>query len=92
MAGELYFAGYVLMPLGFGLVPGFLPRSVPLAARWTLWLALLALAAAYLAFLRGAAFPFPVIAFGVFLASALLSLSVLVAEARRGRRKTLCVG
>ena len=78
-------AGYVLIPLVFGLIPGFLPRRVPLAVRWCLWLVLLVTWAAYAQALRAAAPPFPWLVLVPFWLSSLLSLVVLVAETRRER-------
>ena len=37
MDDPLTIAGTVLVPLGFGLIPAFLPRSVPLFVRWAAW-------------------------------------------------------
>jgi hypothetical protein len=79
-------AGYILIPIGFGLVPGLLPPRVPLTARWTLWLALLALSALYVSSLEDAPDPYFWLALVPFWLSSLLSLCVLVAEARRAGR------
>ena len=79
-------AGYILIPLVFGLVPGLLPRRVPLAVRWGLWLVLLVTWAAYAQALRAAPAPFPWLVLVPFWLSSLLSLLVLVAETRRERR------
>jgi hypothetical protein len=76
-------AGYIFIPLLFGLVPGLLPRRIPLAARWILWLALLALVAGYVTAMRSAPPPFPWLVLVPFSLSSLLSLYVLVADTRR---------
>jgi heme exporter protein D len=81
-----FLAGYLLLPLAFGLVPAFLPRRVPMAARWGLWLVLLAAAAAYALAMKSEVAPFVWLALGCFTASTTLSLLVLVAESRRARR------
>ena len=78
-----FLAGYLLIPLGFGLVPAFLPRRVPIAARWGLWLALLAAGAGYALMMKGASDPFIWLALGCFAASSILSLIFLVAESDR---------
>ena len=81
-----FLAGYLLLPLAFGLVPAFLPRQVPLGARWGLWLALLAAGAGYAAAMKAEVAPFVWLALGCFAASATLSLMVLVGESKRARR------
>ena len=48
VVGEgLFLAGSVLVPLIFGLIPGFLPTRSNPAIRWILWLAILGSAAWY---------------------------------------------
>ena len=79
-------AGYVLIPLGYGLVPAMLPRRVPLIVRWTLWLALLAAAAAYVQTLGGMPDPFSWLTLVPFSLSSLLSLFVLLVETHREGR------
>jgi hypothetical protein len=86
MPGLWVIAGYILIPMAFGFVPGLLPRRVPLAVRWCLWLVLLAACAAYAQALRSAPLPFPWLVLVPFWLSSLLSLLVLVAETRRERR------
>ena len=76
-------AGAVLIPLGFGLVPGFLPRSVPLFARWALWAVVLAATAAYVAVLADSPLPLQLVSLGSSVLAMMLSLAVLVAETRR---------
>ncbi len=88
MADIWVIAGYVLIPLGFGLVPGLLPRRVPSTVRWTLWLMLLALSAAYVSTLHEAPDPYPWLALVPFWLSSLLSLSILIADARRASRRS----
>ena len=90
MPDILFIAGFVLIPLGFGLVPGMLPRRVPLTSRWALWLALLAISGWYLSSMREAPQPSPWLALVPFWLSSLLSLYVLVAETGRAgiNRKT----
>lgn len=87
MDDPLTIAGAVLVPLGFGLVPAFLPRSVPLFVRWAAWAAVLAAAAAYIAALAGAPPPFQPVATISAAVAALLSLLVLLAETRREARR-----
>jgi hypothetical protein len=84
MDDPLTIAGAVLVPLGFGLVPAFLPRSIPLFVRWALWAAVLAAAAAYVAVLAGTPPPFQIVALISAALAALLSMLVLLAETRRG--------
>ena len=76
-------AGAVLIPLAFGLVPAFLPRSVPIFIRWCLWLVLLAASATFVGAMRAAPPLLAWLAFGTFCASMLLSLWVLIVETRR---------
>lgn len=88
-------AGYVLIPLGFGLVPGLLPRRVPLTGRWILWLALLGTCTWYVASMRDAPHSLNWLALVLLWLSSLLSLSVLIAETRRrgvGRRNARTSG
>lgn len=82
-----FLAGYLLMPLAFGLVPAFLPRRVPVAIRWGLWLALLAASAGYALMMKLASDPFIWLALGCFAASSVLSLVFLVAESDRAARR-----
>ena len=76
-------AGYVLIPLGFGLVPGLLPTRMPPTVRWSIWLALLAISAAYVASIKDRPEPFPWLVLVPFWLSSLLSLYLLIAEAGR---------
>jgi FtsH-binding integral membrane protein len=81
----LFIAGYVLIPLGFGLVPGFLPpRSRPVI-RWALWLALLALAIDYIYLSRNAPRLLWLLALFAISVSTGLSLLVLIAANKRAR-------
>ena len=86
MDDPVIIAGAVLVPLGFGLVPAFLPRSVPLFVRWALWVAVLAAAAAYVAVLAATPPPFQAVALISAALAALLSMFVLLAETRRADR------
>ena len=86
MSFELFIAGCVLVPLGFGLVPAFLPRKVPIFVRWCLWLVLLAVSATFVSTMRGAPQSYGAMALGIFWASMLLSLVTLVVETRRDGR------
>ena len=79
-------AGYVLIPFAFGLVPGLLPRRLPQGIRWTLWLALLAMSAAYVGSLQGEPDPFQWLALVPFGLASLLSLILLLGETRRAGR------
>ena len=78
-----FLAGYLLLPIAFGLVPAFLPRRVPAAARWGLWLAILLAGAGYVLLMERENAPFVGLALGCFAASSALSLVVLVLEGRR---------
>ena len=82
-----FLAGYLLLPFAFGLVPAFLPRRVPAAARWALWLVLLLASAGYTLRMKSENEPFIWLALGCFAASSALSLVVLVGESRRARRR-----
>jgi FtsH-binding integral membrane protein len=86
MAGGLFFAGSVLVPLVFGLVPAFLPLRSPAALRWGLWLVLLGLAGWYGEAMRDAPAAYQFIAWTTIAISATLSLVVLIAETGRPRR------
>ena len=82
-------AGYILIPLGFGMIPALLPRRVPMTVRWILWLLLLATSAAYVHSLSDKPDPYSWLVLVPFWLSSLLSLYLLVAEtgrAGRGRR------
>ena len=80
MPDALFFAGSVLVPLVFGLIPAFLPVGAPQVVRWLAWLAALALTVWYGAAMRDAPDAFRLVAWGTIAASATLSLIVLVAE------------
>lgn len=86
MPDTWFIAGSILIPLGFGLIPGMLPRRVPLARRWALWLVLVGVATGYVASLRDASHSLPELALALLGLSSLLSLVVLLAET--ARRKT----
>lgn len=92
MPAELLMAGAALMPLGFGLIPAFLPASVPVFVRWCLWLILLAVSASFVSTMRAAPQPFAAIAFGSFILSMALSLWVLLTETRRGGGRPKAAG
>jgi hypothetical protein len=85
--GTWFIVGSILIPLGFGLIPGMLPRRLPLADRWALWLALLAVAAGYVASLRSAPHALPGLALALLGLSSLLSFVVLLAETARGKAR-----
>ena len=87
MVTALFLAGYLLLPVAFGLVPAFLPRRVPLAARWSLWLFILLAGAFYVLAMKQEREPFVWLALGSFAASSALSLVVLVADSRRAARQ-----
>ena len=78
--------GAVLVPLGFGLVPAFLSRNVPIAVRWCLWFILLAASATFVSVTRGAPHPFPILALASFWLSTSLSFWVLLVETKRANR------
>jgi hypothetical protein len=82
-----FLAGYLLLPVAFGLVPAFLPRRVPPAARWGLWLLILLAGAAYVLAMKRENAPFVGLALACFAASSALSLIVLVLESRRTARR-----
>lgn len=86
MSDVLVIAGSALVPLGFGLVPGFLPRTVPLFVRWALWAMVLAATAAYIAILAAAPPPLQMVTLGSSGLAMILSLAVLLAETRRAIR------
>ena len=81
----LFTAALVLVPLLFGLVPGFLPMRTPALVRWGLWLAVLALAIWYGLAMKDAAGAVWLVVWSTIAASAILSLLVLVAETGRPR-------
>jgi hypothetical protein len=83
MPVDLLTAGAVLVPLGFGLVPAFLPRSVPIFVRWCAWLILLAASITFVAAMSRAPQHYGWLALGTFCLSTGLSLWVLVKETRR---------
>ena len=83
MFEPLFVAASVFIPLVFGLVPAFLPPSVPAAARWSLWLAVVVLTGWYVHLLRDAPGPYPLMALIFLIISALLSLIVLIVETGR---------
>ena len=82
-----FLAGYLLLPVAFGLVPAFLPRRVPPAARWSLWLLILLAGAFYVLAMRRESEPFGWLALGSFAVSSALSLVVLVVESRRAGQR-----
>lgn len=86
MHDALIVAGSVFIPLAFGLVPAFLPATVPALFRWTLWLAVLALTGWYVHLMRETPNPYPFLALVILLVSAGLSMVVLVVETGRYAR------
>lgn len=87
VVGEgLFLAGSVLVPLLFGLIPGFLPGGTNPAIRWILWLAVLGLAAWYGNAMAEAPASYRLLAWATITVSALLSLIVLIADLGRPRR------
>jgi hypothetical protein len=82
-----FIVGSILTPLGFGLIPAMLPRRVPLAGRWAIWLALLGATAGYVASLRAAPPSLQGLAVALLGLSSLLSLLVLLADTTRGRTR-----
>ena len=90
MPGTFFTIGCILIPLGFGLVPGLLPTRVPIVARWGLWLVVIALASWFLVAVGDLLSPFPSLARISFWLSSLLSLYVLLVDTGRvGRRRRL---
>lgn len=86
MSEALFVAASIFIPLVFGLVPAFLPASVAVALRWLLWLIVTAATGWYVHLLRDAPSPYPALALGILIASAVLSLIVLVVESSRPPR------
>ena len=87
VVGEgLFLAGSVLVPLIFGLIPGFLPTRSNPAIRWILWLAILGSAAWYGNAMAEAPAAYRMLAWSTIAISAALSLIVLVVEVGRPRR------
>ena len=87
MVTGTFLAGYLLLPIAFGLVPAFLPRRIPPATRWGLWFIILLAGVAYMLAMKREGEPFVWLALGGFAASSVLSLSVLLAESRRAARR-----
>ena len=83
MVESLFVAASVFIPLAFGLVPGFLPPSVPAIGRWVSWLAVVVGTGWYVHLLRDAPSPFPLMALVFLVVSAGLSLVVLVVDTNR---------
>jgi hypothetical protein len=79
-------AGAVLVPLGFGLVPAFLSKRVPIAVRWCLWLILLAASAIFVTATSGTPQPFAFLALASFCLSTSLSFWILMVETMRSGR------
>lgn len=86
MQQGLFYAGSVLVPLVFGLVPAFLPAGSPAVLRWSLWLATLMAVCVYGFAMNDAPASFRMLAWAVIAVSAILSFIVLVAETGRPRR------
>ena len=87
MAEGLFYAGSVLVPLVFGLVPAFLPQRSPFLLRWGLWLAALALTAGYGHMMDEAPATYRLLAWATIIISAILSFIVLAADTGRSRRE-----
>ena len=85
MGRGLFLAGSVLVPLAFGLVPGFLPSRSTSVVRWILWLGVLGLATWYGYAMRDAPPTYRALAWGRIAVSASLSLVVLVFGTGRRR-------
>lgn len=88
MTGPLFNAGSVLVPLAFGLVPGFLPAAVHPAVRWSAWIVVLGLAFWYGTAMAAAPSSYRLIAWGTIAASATLSFAVFAAETGLPRRRS----
>jgi len=86
MPEPLFMAGTVLVPLAFGLVPGFLPPGSHPAFRWGLWLAVLGLTGWYGVAMTDAPESIRLLAWATIAVSATLSLIVLMAETGRPRQ------
>ncbi len=78
-----FIAGAILVPFGFGLVPAFLPRAVPVFVRWCLWLIVFAVSVTFAAAMQGAPQYFGWMALGSLCLSMLLSLWLLIVDTRR---------
>ncbi len=83
MPDTWFIVGCILIPLSFGLVPGLLPRHVPMTGRWGLWLVLLAVFIWFVHSTRAAPSSLQGLALVLLCLSSMLSLSVLIAETRR---------
>jgi FtsH-binding integral membrane protein len=87
MVEGLFYAGSVLVPLVFGLVPAFLPLRSPFVLRWGLWLAALGLTAWYGHEMDAAPAAYRLVAWATVIASALLSFIVLATDTGWRRRE-----
>ena len=86
MANGLFYAGSVLVPLAFGLVPAFLPQRCPFLLRWGLWLAVLALTVWYGHMMDVAPETYRLLAWATIIVSAILSFIVLATDTGRPRQ------
>lgn len=87
MPDLLFIAGSVVVPLAFGMVPGFLPVGTHVALRWGGWLAVLGLAAWYGSAMNAAPEAYRTLAWATIAVSAALSFAVLAAETGLPRRR-----
>ncbi len=87
MPPGLFLAGYLFLPIAFGLVPAFLPQRTPPRVRWGLWLFILLAGIGYALAMQREGAPYVWLALGCFVASSVLSLVVLVVESQRAVRR-----
>ena len=87
MADGLFYAGSVLVPLVFGLVPAFLPLRSPFVLRGLVWLAALALTAWYGLAMDSAPSALRLLAWTTIIVSAVLSFIVLATDTGRPRKR-----
>ena len=88
MFGGLFYAGSVLIPLLFGLVPGFLPFGTAAVIRWLAWLAALGIASWYGHAMKVAPAAYQMMAWGSIAMSAGLSGILLVMQTGQQPRST----
>jgi FtsH-binding integral membrane protein len=87
MVEGLFYAGSVLVPLVFGLVPAFLPLRSPFVLGWGLWLAALGLTAWYGHEMDSAPAAYRMVAWATIIVSAVLSFIVLATDTGRPRQE-----
>jgi FtsH-binding integral membrane protein len=87
MVEGLFYAGSVLVPLVFGLVPAFLPLRSPFVLGWGLWLAALGLTAWYGHEMDAAPAAYRMVAWATIIVSAVLSFIVLATDTGRPRQE-----